>query len=76
MELTPDETITYNRIHDYLAKIYSQSIDSGMNGFGFVMVVLQKLLTSSAPTLLKSLKKRIELSKRKRRNDSQIAIRK
>ena len=63
MELTPDETITYNRIHDYLAKIYSQSIDSGMNGFGFVMVVLQKLLTSSAPALLKSLKKRIDYLK-------------
>lgn len=63
VDLTPDELVIYNKIHDYLAKIYSVSVDSGLNGFGFVMVVLQKLLTSSAPALLKSMKKRIEYLK-------------
>ena len=49
----------YNRIHLYLAKIYSQNYESGPAGLGFVMVILQKLLTSSVPAILKSLKKRI-----------------
>ncbi len=59
VELTKEELELYNRIHLYLAKIYSQNYESGPAGLGFVMVILQKLLTSSVPAILKSLKKRI-----------------
>ncbi len=59
VELTKGELEIYNRIHLYLAKIYSQNYESGPAGLGFVMVILQKLLTSSVPAILKSMKKRI-----------------
>ncbi|MHA1510646.1 MAG: DEAD/DEAH box helicase, partial [Promethearchaeota archaeon] len=59
VELTIEELEIYNRIHLYLAKIYSQNYESGPAGLGFVMVILQKLLTSSVPAILKSMKKRI-----------------
>ena len=59
VELTKDELDVYNKIHLYLAKIYSQNYETGPSGMGFVMVILQKLLTSSVPAILKSLKKRI-----------------
>ncbi|WP_371805065.1 DEAD/DEAH box helicase [Candidatus Lokiarchaeum ossiferum] len=59
VDLTKDELEVYNKIHLYLAKIYSQNYETGPSGMGFVMVILQKLLTSSVPAILKSLKKRI-----------------
>ncbi|MHA1648103.1 MAG: DEAD/DEAH box helicase [Promethearchaeota archaeon] len=59
IKLTRDEMDTYNKIHLYLARIYSENFESGPSGIGFVMVILQKLLTSSVPAVLKSLKKRI-----------------
>ncbi len=59
VDLTKDELDVYNKIHLYLAKIYSQNYESGPSGMGFVMVILQKLLTSSVPAILKSLRKRI-----------------
>ncbi|MHA1854964.1 MAG: DEAD/DEAH box helicase [Promethearchaeota archaeon] len=59
VELQNDEFEIYNKIHLYLAKIYSQNYESGPAGIGFVMVILQKLLTSSVPAILKSMKKRI-----------------
>lgn len=43
----------------YLAKIYSQNFEGGNTGMGFIMVILQKLLTSSVPAILKSLQRRI-----------------
>ncbi|MHA1672852.1 MAG: DEAD/DEAH box helicase [Promethearchaeota archaeon] len=58
--LTPEELQVYNKIHLYLAKIYSQNFEGTTTGMGFVMVILQKLLTSSVPAILKSLKKRIQ----------------
>lgn len=58
--LTPDELEVYNKIHLYLAKIYSQNFEGNNTGIGFVMVILQKLLTSSVPAILGSLKKRIK----------------
>ncbi|QEE17283.1 helicase-related protein [Promethearchaeum syntrophicum] len=60
VELTQEELDVYNRIHLYLAKVYSQNYESGPAGLGFVMVILQKLLTSSVPAILKSMKKRIK----------------
>jgi len=59
VHLTDKELKLYNHIHLYLAKIYSENFYSGQSGVGFVMVILQKLLTSSPPALIKSLKKRI-----------------
>jgi superfamily II DNA or RNA helicase len=57
--LTQEESLIYNKIHLYLAKIYSQNFETGPAGMGFVMVILQKLLTSSVPAVLKTMKKRI-----------------
>ncbi len=59
IKLSEKEFAVYNKIHLYLAKIYSQNFESGPKGIGFVMVILQKLLTSSVPAILKSLKNRI-----------------
>jgi superfamily II DNA or RNA helicase len=61
--LTPEESDVYRRIHLYLAQVYSQSFDSGATAVGFVMVVLQKLLTSSVPAITQSLRKRIKYLK-------------
>ncbi|WP_457559470.1 helicase-related protein [Candidatus Harpocratesius sp.] len=57
--LTPKELEIYNKIHLYLAKIYSQNFEGRNTGMGFIMVILQKLLTSSVPAILKSLQRRI-----------------
>jgi hypothetical protein len=59
VELTEPEFAIYQKIHLYLARVYSQSFETGATAQGFIMVILQKLLTSSAPAMIKSLKKRI-----------------
>ncbi len=63
VELTQRELDTYNKIHQYLAKIYSENFTSGPAGMGFVMVILQKLLTSSVPAVLNTMRKRIRYLK-------------
>ncbi len=57
--LTPEELSIYNKIHLYLAKIYSRNFEGGTAGTGFIMIILQKLLTSSVPAITKSLQRRI-----------------
>ena len=57
--LTEKELAIYNKIHLYLANIYSENYSSAPKGMGFVIVILQKLLTSSNAAIIKTLTKRI-----------------
>ncbi len=56
---TEEEEKLYKELRLYLAKTYNQAIEEKNNALGFVMVILQKLLTSSAPALISSIEKRI-----------------
>ncbi|TFG17386.1 MAG: hypothetical protein EU530_10670 [Promethearchaeota archaeon] len=56
---TDEEANIYKEVRLYLAKIYNEAVDSKNPALGFVMVVLQKLLTSSPKALISSLEKRI-----------------
>ncbi|MHA1111705.1 MAG: helicase-related protein, partial [Promethearchaeota archaeon] len=56
---TDEEANIYKEIRLYLAKTYNEAVDSKNPALGFVMVVLQKLLTSSPKALISSLEKRI-----------------
>ncbi|MBN2156171.1 MAG: DEAD/DEAH box helicase family protein [Candidatus Lokiarchaeota archaeon] len=56
---TDEEADIYKEIQLYLAKTYNESVDSKNPALGFVMVVLQKLLTSSPKALISSLEKRV-----------------
>lgn len=74
---TDEEANIYNEIRLYLAKTYNEAVDSKNPALGFVMVVLQKLLTSSPKALISSLEKRITkvqdvLDKKKVRHKEQI----
>jgi SNF2 family DNA or RNA helicase len=60
VQLTEEEQKVYKEIRLFLAKTYNKAMDSNNNALGFVMVILQKLLTSSTPALIQSLKNRIE----------------
>ncbi|MHA1728889.1 MAG: DEAD/DEAH box helicase [Promethearchaeota archaeon] len=59
---TEEEENLYNEIRLYLAKTYNQALDPEHKNvaLGFVLVILQKLLTSSPPALIYSIEKRIE----------------
>ncbi|MBD3353276.1 MAG: hypothetical protein GF364_17480, partial [Candidatus Lokiarchaeota archaeon] len=60
VQLTKDEETLYKSIRLYLAKTYNEAMSSKNNALGFVMVILQKLATSSPPALISSLEKRIK----------------
>ncbi len=57
---TKQELDLYNEIRLYLAQIYNASISKENAGIGFVITILQKLLTSSKYAFLKSLERRLE----------------
>ncbi|MHA1871993.1 MAG: helicase-related protein [Promethearchaeota archaeon] len=60
VKLTKEEFEVYNEIRVYLARTYNKALETNNNAIGFVMTILQKLLTSSPPALIYSLEKRVQ----------------
>jgi len=65
IKLTEEEESVYQQIKNYLARIYNQSLEKNQNAIGFLVVILQKLLTSSQFAFIKSLENRIQNIKTK-----------
>jgi len=59
INLTQEEMEVYGAIRAYLARTYNKAVSDKNQGLGFVMVVLQKLLSSSKAALLTTLQKRV-----------------
>ncbi len=57
---TPQEQEVYRAIRSFLAKTYNKAISDKNQGLGFVVVVLQKLLSSSTAALISTLQKRVD----------------
>ena len=58
--LTPEEAEIYNEVSNYVKTEYNRALRENNNALGFVMVIFQKLLTSSRAALLASFGKRIK----------------
>ncbi|MHA1371797.1 MAG: DEAD/DEAH box helicase, partial [Promethearchaeota archaeon] len=59
VEPLDEEKKVYNAIRQYIIHVYQRSIQEKNNALGFLMVIFQKLLTSSQYALLKTIEKRI-----------------
>ncbi len=57
---TQQEKEVYGAIRLFLAKTYNKAISEKNQGLGFVVVVLQKLLSSSTAALISTLQKRVD----------------
>ncbi|MFX1240628.1 MAG: SNF2-related protein [Promethearchaeota archaeon] len=57
---TKEELDIYNEIRLYLANIYNSSLTKENVGIGFIITTLQKLLTSSKQSFLKSIERRLD----------------
>ncbi len=57
---TQEERELYGAIRSFLAKTYNKAISEKNQGLGFVVVVLQKLLSSSTAALISTLQKRVD----------------
>jgi SNF2 family DNA or RNA helicase len=58
--LTSEEMEIYNEVSNYVKTEYNRALQENNNALGFVMVIFQKLLTSSKAALLASFRKRIK----------------
>jgi len=60
VDMTPEELEVYREMSDYISQGYKRSVSAGDQTLGFVMVVFQKLLTSSPRALASALQRRSE----------------
>lgn len=61
IDYTPEEIALYEEITEYIRNEYNRALRENKGALGFVMVIFQKMLTSSRYTLLKSFRRRIQL---------------
>jgi len=60
VDMTPQERDAYEDVSEYVQTQYARATNIGDRSLGFVMVIFQKLLTSSTRALAQSLKRRKE----------------
>lgn len=63
VDYTDEEIGLYNEISEYVRNEYNKALREKQTALGFVMVIFQKMLTSSRYALLKSFRKRLEAMK-------------
>lgn len=59
VEMTPDERRVYGSMRAYLAQGYNRAQEQGDRTLGFLMVIFQRILTSSPYALVRALDRRI-----------------
>ena len=61
VDYTEEEVLLYEEISEFVRDEYNKALRENQNAIGFVMVIFQKMLTSSKYTILKSFRKRLAI---------------